>query len=215
METFWPKGDKLALRGWLGLVAGLGGVLLLLAPKLQSPADLLGNPGPLFVLCSTWAWALGSLVLRHRKRTGSHLTAAAYQMVLGGGGLTLIGLGFGEAGQLTPERLTPGAIGAFVYLLIVGSLVGFVSFNWLLGHVSAALVGTYAYVNPLVAILIGRVLGGEDLTGEIIGGMVIILMGVALVRGAVLPPRPVLQTGIDRDHLCPISSTDSLSTSRV
>jgi drug/metabolite transporter (DMT)-like permease len=200
METLWPGGEKLATRGWLGLVMGMGGVLLLLAPRLDDPADFLRDLGPLFVLCSTCAWALGSLVLRHRKRTGSHLTAAAYQMVLGGGALSIIGIGFGEGSHLTAERLTFGAIGTFVYLLVVGSLIGFVAFNWLLGHVPAALVGTYAYVNPLVAILIGWLLGGEDLTAEMIGGMVIILLGVALVRGAVLQPRPALETAALQDQ---------------
>jgi hypothetical protein len=69
-------------------------------------------------------------------------------------------------------------------LLVFGSLVGFVAFHWLLGHVSATLVGTYAYVNPAVAILVGWLVGGEELTGWILGGMIVILVGVALVRSA-------------------------------
>jgi hypothetical protein len=71
---------------------------------------------------------------------------------------------------------------AFFYLLIVGSLVGFVAFNWLLGHVSAAQAGTYAYINPLVAILVGWLFGNEEISGWIIGGMAVILAGVGLVR---------------------------------
>jgi drug/metabolite transporter (DMT)-like permease len=182
-ELLWPHGERLAARGWLGLLVGLGGVLVLLAPRLQDPAELLRDAGPLLVLGSAAAWALGSVLLRHRRLAASHLTAAAYQMVIGGGSLTLIGLLTGEAGRLSAEQFTPTAVYAFFHLLVVGSLVGFVTYNWLLGHVSAALVGTYAYVNPVVAILVGWLLGGEPVTGWTLGGMVVILAGVALVRG--------------------------------
>jgi drug/metabolite transporter (DMT)-like permease len=110
-------------------------------------------------------------------------------MLLGGGGLTLIGLVTGEPAQLTPERFTPAAVFAFFYLLVVGSLLGFVAFNWLLVHVSAPLVGTYAYVNPVVAILVGWLVGGEEISAWTLGGMLVILAGVALVRGSAQPER--------------------------
>jgi drug/metabolite transporter (DMT)-like permease len=190
MEMAWPKGDRLGVGGWLGLLLGLGGVVLLLWPKSEEAAQLFQNAGPLLVIGSTLFWALGSLVLRYRKRSGSHLAAAAYQMILGGTSLALIGVVLGEVRELTPERFTWGAYTSFFYLLIVSSLVGFVAFNWLLGHVRAALVSTYAYVNPLIAILVGWLLGGEDLTVQILIGMVIILAGVALVRwGGAKPSR--------------------------
>ncbi|MCI0459112.1 MAG: EamA family transporter, partial [Gemmataceae bacterium] len=187
LETLWPWGDRLRAQGWLGLVLGLGGVLVMLAPKVNE-AGALPWFGPLLVLGSSLAWSVGCFALRHRRPSGSHLVGAAYQMILGGGIQTLLGLVLGEAGELTPERFTPTAVFAFFYLLIVGSLVGFVAFNWLLGHVSATLVGTHAYVNPVVAILVGWLLGGEELTLGLVGGMVVILAGVALVRsGGVVP----------------------------
>src|SRR5262249_46049459 len=70
----------------------------------------------------------------------------------------------------------------FFYLLVVGSLVGFVAYTWLLQHVSATLAGTYAYVNPAMAVLVGWLLGGEVVTSWLLGGLVVILAGVALVR---------------------------------
>src|SRR5262249_51563745 len=98
---------------------------------------------------------------------------------------------------LTPERFTFGAAFSFFYLLIVGSLIGFVAFNWLLGHVRATLVGTYAYVNPLIAIVVGWLLGGEDMTLRILAGVVVILSGVSLVRAGGIKPgtRPAGQVG--------------------
>lgn len=182
LERFWPGADRLTTRGWLGLLAGLAGVMVLLLPRLGDPAALLGDVGPLLVMGSAFSWALGSLLLRYRKREGSHLTSAAFQMVLGGAGLTLVGLLAGEVQQLTPASFTPAAVYSYFHLLIVGSLIGFVSYIWLLEHVSATLAGTYAYVNPLIAILIGWLLGGEAVTVWIAGGMVIILAGVFLVR---------------------------------
>jgi drug/metabolite transporter (DMT)-like permease len=181
LEMLWPRGERLSGRGWLGLGLGLAGVLFLLAPKLREPADLLSEVGPLLVLGSAGSWSLGALVLRYWRVKASHLAGAGYQMFLGGGCLALLGLVLGEAAHL-PAQVTPGAAGAFIYLLIVGSLVGFVAFNWLLGHVSAARAGTYAYVNPVVAILVGCLLDGEELTGWIVGGITVILGGVALVR---------------------------------
>jgi drug/metabolite transporter (DMT)-like permease len=187
IDCAWPGGERLRAGGWLGLVLGLGGVALLLAPQLSAnPGELLtSDVGPLLVLGSAASWALGSLLVRHRRLRMDHLTAAGYQMFLGGVCLALLGLAAGEAGQL-PDRVTPGAVGAFVYLLVVGSLLGFVAFNWLMGHVRAAQVGTYAYVNPVIAVFAGWLLGGEELTGWTAAGVTVILAGVALVRsGAV------------------------------
>jgi drug/metabolite transporter (DMT)-like permease len=183
LEMLWPGGERLSGRGWLGLAIGLGGVVLLLAPKVERPGEFLTDLGPLFVLGSAVAWALGSLVRRYWRVGASHLTGAGYQMLLGGGCLALLGVLVGEVHDL-PGEVTSGAVGAFVYLLIFGSLVGFVAFHWLLGHVSTARAGTHAYVCPVVAVFVGCLLDGEELTGWIVGGVVVILAGVALVRSS-------------------------------
>jgi drug/metabolite transporter (DMT)-like permease len=199
--TFWPRGERLTGRGWLGLLVGMAGVLLLFTPRLQDAQLLLTDLGPFFVLGSACCWSLGSLVLRQCRITGSHLTAAAYQMILGGGALTLLGLSLGEASRL-PERVTTGAAVCFLYLLIVGSLLGFVAFNWLLGHVSAAQAGTYAYVNPVVAVFIGWV-DGEDLDRWMIAGICVILTGVALVRGGGVRKATSVDESLGREEAQP------------
>jgi drug/metabolite transporter (DMT)-like permease len=190
LEMFWPGGDRLTSRGWLGLVIGLAGVAIVLGDKLTDSAALVQDAGPLLVLGSAAGWALGSLVVRHKRLSCSHLTAASYQMIVGGGALTLIGCATGELGEF-PDTVTAGAAGAFLYLLVVGSLIGFVSFNWLLGHVAAAKVGTYAYVNPVVAVLAGWWLAGETINIWFAVGLLVILTGVALVRRGESPGRQV------------------------
>jgi len=210
MEWAWPGGDRLSGRGWLGLLIGLGGVSILLGPKLLADFRSLGNfgsfagpfqqAGPLWVVGSSLFWALGSLLLRYRHRTGSRLASAAYQMIVGGMATTILGFAIGEGSQLTPALFTWGAAFSFFYLLIVGSLMGFVAFNWLLGQVPATIVGTYAYVNPLLAILVGWLLGGEEMTVSIIAGLVVILSGVALVRaGGVKVKETEKRAGADQN----------------
>ena len=107
------------------------------------------------------------------------------------------------ARRLSAAQLTPGAVWAFCHLLVFGSLVGFVAFNWLLGHVSAAQVGTHAYVNPAIAVLVAWFVDHEPLTLSILGAAGVILLGVALVRArrpAVLKNRTELPscTGEER-----------------
>jgi drug/metabolite transporter (DMT)-like permease len=198
LELLWPKGERLRPAGWLGLLAGLAGVVLLLFPRLREPGTLLQDVGPLLILGSAISWSLASLVIRWRRPTASHLTSAAYQMALGGGALMTIGILLGEPRQLAWDRLTPPAVYSFFHLLVFGSLVGFVAYNWLLGHVSPALVGTYAYVNPVVAIGAGWLLNGEGITWWIAGGMGTILTGVALVRGS---HAPSASATVARDNL--------------
>jgi drug/metabolite transporter (DMT)-like permease len=189
LEALWPWGERLDPRGWLGLALGLAGVFLLLAPRLRQPLTLLQDSGPFLVIGSAFSWSLGSLVLRYRRPGGSNLLIASYQMILGGGGLTLVGLSLGEFARFAPGELTVRPLLAWLYLLVVGSLIGFVAYTWLLAHVPVSLAGTYAYVNPLVAILVGVLLGGEQVSSWTFGGMAVILGGVALVRSGRRPNR--------------------------
>jgi drug/metabolite transporter (DMT)-like permease len=203
-EMFWPGGERLTGRGWLGLVLGLGGVLLILVDKLTDAGTFFQDVGPLLVLGSACSWSVGSLVLRHHRLSCSHLAAASYQMIIGGGGLALIGCFLGEVDQV-PGHITAGAVIAFVYLLIVGSLVGFVSFNWLLGHVPAAKVGTYAYVNPMVAVVAGWWLADEPISAWFVAGFLVILTGVALVRRGERPRSTTRDIGDEAPQAAPAS----------
>ncbi len=193
LEVACPWGERLTWRGWLGLVAGLLGVGLLWLDRPHE-GEGAGSPlGYLLVLGSAAAWAVGSFVSRYRRSSASPFVLATYQMILGGLSLTAVGLVAGEAGQLTVDSFTPNGVFAFFYLLVVGSLVGFVAYAWLLGHVSTTLAGTYAYVNPVVALFAAVLLDKEVIGWPVVAGMTVILLGVALVRqGGVDKKRGVL-----------------------
>ena len=183
LELLWPWGERLTSRGWIGLLAGFAGVVIVFIPKLQEEPHLLINEiGPLLVLASAFSWAIGTFLLRRQRGRSDHLTTAAYQMVFGGLFQCLVGLVLGEARELREDPFVAAGIGAFFYLLVFGSLIGFMSYTWLLGHVSGTQVGTYAYVTPVLAILVGGLIGNENITPWIIGGMACILGGVALLR---------------------------------
>jgi drug/metabolite transporter (DMT)-like permease len=182
LETLWPWGERLTLRGWLGLTAGSSGLFVVLEPQLAHFSGFLNQEGLFFAMASAFTWAVGSFIVRHHPHKGSHLKAAGLQMLIGGGALTLVGVAVGETAELTPESFTGRAVFCFCYLLLVGSLIGFICYNWLLKNVSAVLAGTYAYVNPLIAILVGWWIGNEELSVWIFAGMFIIVAGIALVR---------------------------------
>ena len=109
-------------------------------------------------------------------------------MAIGGASMVMVGLFLGETERVTASSFPPRAIWAFCHLLIVGSLIGYVAYTWLLGHVSTTVAGTYAYVNPAVALLIvGEVAGDDNFQWQGVTGMVVILAGVALVRRGARP----------------------------
>ncbi len=190
LGMLWPHGERLSLRGWIGLVIGFVGIVMALGPQVKDGISFLEDYHFLLILASAASWALGSLFSRHLSPELPHLTSAAYQMVLGGVLQVAIGSGFGEWPDFL-ARFDVHALGAFLYLLIVGSLTGFIAFNWLLGHISAAKVGTYAYVNPVIAVVIGMLTGEAIDNWEVFAGFAIILIGVYLVRGDHVPSKEI------------------------
>ena len=176
LESIWPGGERLHVAGWFGLALGMAGVGLLARGQQGEAA------GMALVLCSACAWGIGSFIQRKLRLKGSPYLHAGWQMVFGGLATTLIGLVIGESGRVTAETFTPRAVAAFFYLLVVGSLVGFVAYIWLLKHVGTAVAGTYAYVNPVLAVILGAVVDGERVTPFMLAAVPLVLSSVALVR---------------------------------
>jgi drug/metabolite transporter (DMT)-like permease len=185
----WPFREHLSWRGWLGLLIGFAGVVLTMLPQLNHGALDRDTLPYLLILASAAAWAMGSLVSRNMAVKLPHLTSAGYQMLFGGISQVTLGTCLGEWPDFI-DHMGLTAVVAFVYLLIAGSLCGFVAFNWLLGHVSLAKVGTYAYVNPVIAVLIGSCFG-EPVHAWLFAGIAVILAGVYLVRGDHAPSKEI------------------------
>jgi len=193
LELGLPGGERLSVRGWVGLLLGLVGVAVLMSGRTSSGGhDHFDWRGPVLVLGSAFCWAIGSVLYRRRRGSKGHMASAAWQMVLGGCCLSLVGLACGE-GQMVADldHFPVRGMLAFLHLLLFGSVLGFLAYTWLLGHVPAAQAGTYAYVNPVVAISIGWLVAGEPITLAVVGGMAVILAGVGLVRTAGKRPTAV------------------------
>lgn len=188
IEWLLPGGDRLTARGWLGLLMGLSGAVALAAPNVSSWTQIRSDPGVLLLIGSSVSWAVGAALARHGAMPASPFVAAGYQMLFGGLGATLVGLLIGEGAQVHFSTSSWPGVWAFLYLLVFGSLLGFVAYVYLLSHVSAALASTYSYVNPALALVIGAVFLGEQITIATVVAMLFILVGVALVKfGGVYP----------------------------
>ncbi len=158
---------------WLGLAVGFSGIVL-----LNLGGDLRANPVSAFLLVlAAMSWAFGSAWSRQVPLPRGMMAGAA-QMIAGGAIVFIVGLASGERITAMPPL---GALAAVIYLGIVGSLIGFTAYIYLLGRVRPALATSYAYVNPALALLLGLWLGGEKVGVLEVAAMGIILFGVVLV----------------------------------
>lgn len=176
--------------GWTivtGLACGVAGVAILGGPSWSGPAGELDSVGMLLVTVSTMAWAAGTMVAKHTERPPSVWAASVMQMLVGGAAMLALSAAFERDAWPAPGDVTAGAAWSVVYLVVFGSLVGFSSYVWLLQHVSAAAVATYAYVNPLVALALGAVVAGETLPARTGIAAPLILGAVAMLQ-FVRPP---------------------------
>ena len=170
--------QRLARAIVLGLVIGFAGVGLLVAPGGAGGA---GSRAAFVLVFSSLAWAIGSLYSRRAPQPRRPLVSAAMQMLAGGLVLTVVAAVSGELGRVHPSAISLESWLGLAYLAGVGSLLGFTAYMWLLRAAPTSLVGTYAYVNPVVAVLLGTVLLGESLSWRMLVGGGIIVASVALI----------------------------------
>ncbi len=183
--VFRDRPQALTLAGVLVGFVGVGGLSLGGATG--------SNPiGVTVILIASLSWSLGSFLSARIPMPKNPFAASTVEMAVGGAGLLLIGTGLGE--RLDPAAVSGRSWAALAYLIVVGSLVGFTSYVWLLGNAPISLVSTYAYVNPVVAVLLGVAVLGENVTAGMLGAGALIVIGVALVvsterrgRGAAVP----------------------------
>ncbi len=169
---------------WAGLAGGFVGVGLLIGPALrfsttgESPKAWIGMT---ILLCSSLIWSAGSLYSRATRNSSSPFLAAAQQMLCGGTLLIIAGSATGEWRHFDPRQITMQSLGAFAYLVLIGGIIGYVSYAWLLRYCEPAKIATYAYVNPIVAVFLGAMFAGERLTMRTAGAAALIIGSVALV----------------------------------
>ncbi len=170
------RGERPTRIEWIGLAVGFAGVLW-----LNAGSSLTASPsGLVALLVASVAWSFGSIWSRGRDLASPFMNAAA-QMVCGGVAMLVVGLLAGERMHALPA---PSGLAAFAYLVVFGSWFGFSAYVWLLTHVRPALAGSYAYVNPAIAVLLGALLAGERFgPGELVA-MGVILLGVLAITVA-------------------------------
>jgi drug/metabolite transporter (DMT)-like permease len=180
VERFMKASDPLTPRRLIGLGVGFGGIVLLVWPELE-----LGNGRAFFfgVVSTQLAclgWAIGSSYSRRRHVDENVLATAALQMLFGGLILSILGLMLGELRMIA---YSSRSVTALVYLVVAGSLGGFSAYAYALKYLPVATVSLYAYVNPVIAVLLGTLILGETLSPRLAVSGAIVLVGMALVRG--------------------------------
>lgn len=192
-ETVLPGMERPTRRGVVGLVIGLAGLTLLVGPRLGgvggTPRELVGIG---IQVVGTWLWVSGSVLSKKRPLSTDGTVATGYEMLIAGAVLGVIAVANGEHLGVV---FTSTAVAAIAYLSVFGSAVAFTAFMWLIRNVPASKVMTYAYVNPVVAVVLGYVAGliglldkPETLDAWGLVGMAVIVAGVALTTSS--PTRP-------------------------
>lgn len=164
-----------------GLTGGFVGVAVLMIPSLAFARGESRHPGTgmLILLISSLLWSVGSLYSRTAKNAESPFVAAGQQMICGGALLLLTGLGTRE--RFNPDALTALSFWSWSYLVVVGAIVGFTAYIFLLRHCDPAKVSTYAYVNPIVALILGTCFAGERLSLRSVVATALVIGSVAVV----------------------------------
>jgi drug/metabolite transporter (DMT)-like permease len=184
-------GAEQVRRGTLvGVVLGIVGVAILVVPR--GLGDAVAVPGMLMLVAAGASWAVGSYYSRRVSLPSDPFVSTAAQLLLGGLALALAGLLAGEMGLMQVERFSTAAVVSFFYLIVFGSILAYTAYTWLLQNAPVSKVATYAYVNPVVAIVLGWLVVNEEvnLTMVLGGGMIVLAVGM-VVRTEARPRRDV------------------------
>lgn len=189
-----PHGVRPSRGVLMGLVVGLAGVAVLIGPSLinvdaasGAAADAGGGIRPVAVivlLMTSISWATGSIYSRHAVMPRSSNLGTGMQMLCGGALLSLAGIIMREPTQFDAAAVSAKSIAALLYLITIGSLIGYSAYMWLLKVAAPAHVATHAYVNPVVAVFLGWALAGEELSVRTMVAAAIIIGAVALITTA-------------------------------
>ena len=192
--------DRPARLSLLGTGLGFLGIAVLVRPGASLGEDV-PTGGLLLVVGAAGCWALGSFLSSRLPMPQDAFVATTWEMLLGGAGLTLAGVLRGEASGFEPDQVSGAAWAWLAYLVLIGSIVAFSAYVWLLHNAPISLTATYAFVNPVVAVLLGALVLAEPVTGAVVAGGAIVVLGVALVVSAERPRRhPPSSTPVTADE---------------
>jgi drug/metabolite transporter (DMT)-like permease len=180
LEWWWRKGTRPTLGVVAGLVLGIGGMAVLVGPSALG-GDRIDPVGAVTVMLGSACWAVGSVYSRTLPRFQSAVRTSAVQMLAGGVVVTLIAIVAGDFARFDPSVASFKSVFAFAYLILIGSLIGYSSYMYLLGVTSAARASTYAFVNPVVAVFLGAAFANEPVTPRVLAAGAIIVVAVALI----------------------------------
>jgi drug/metabolite transporter (DMT)-like permease len=180
-EIILLRTQRLTVRLTLALLIGIGGVAVLMSRSLKfggAPIDLVGAAA---LTVASMSWSVASVLSRKLPLPHSKVMSSGAQMLAGGVFLALTAAALGEFRGFHPGAISRGAWLSLLYLIVAGSIIGYTAYVWLIHHESPTKVGTYAYVNPVVAVLVGYFLGGESLGLRTILGTLFVLLSVVLI----------------------------------
>jgi drug/metabolite transporter (DMT)-like permease len=180
--------DRPAPLSLLGTVVGFVGIAVLVRPG-ASLGEGVETWGLVTVVGAAASWALGSFLSSRIPLPGDAFVATTWEMLAGGTALLLVGLGSGEGGDLALGDVATEAWAWLAYLVVIGSIVAFSAYVWLLQNAPISLTATYAYVNPVVAVVLGALVLSEPVTAAVVMGGAVVVLGVGLVVTAERPRR--------------------------
>jgi drug/metabolite transporter (DMT)-like permease len=181
LEIIFLRTQRLTVRLAVGLVVGILGVSVLMAKSVRLGEAPLDRPGAIAILVAAMGWSTGTILTRKLTLPASKAMSAAAQMLLGGLQLFVLTAVSGELAGFHPFSVPAIAWFALIYLIVFGSLIGFTAYVWLLHYESPTMVGTYAYVNPVVAVAVGHFVGGEAIGPRTILGTLLVLASVLMI----------------------------------
>ena len=173
--------QRVTLRLALALLIGIGGVAVLMSHSLNVGGAPIDTMGAVALIVASISWSVASALTRKLPLPPSKVMSSGAQMLAGGILLALTAAALGEFRNFRPWTVSRGAWLALVYLIVAGSIIAFTAYVWLIHHESPTKVGTYAYVNPVVAVLVGYFLGGETLGLRTILGTLFVLISVVVI----------------------------------
>jgi drug/metabolite transporter (DMT)-like permease len=200
-----PTRQRPGILTWIGLLIGFAGILMLIQPWEQNAeARIIDMVGLVVLLLAGLSWSIGSLYSRGARLPAAPLMGTGMEMLLASLGFLVLATFGGEWSQLDISAISTASWLSLAYLVVFGGLIGFVAYTWLLRSAPTPLVSAHAYVNPLIAILLGSLVAREPLTPEIMAAAAVIVVSVAAITMARSWPfkkktSPILEPAPDAD----------------